>query len=69
MIMTFPSFAVDNQSDKYKDHLYSAWTDFRDHKYRVWFSSSTDRGNSWSQPNKLTRMCRIGVGNINPWLP
>ena len=53
MILTFPSFAVDSQSDRYKDHLYSAWTDFREHKYRIWFSLSTDRGSTWSEPKQI----------------
>jgi hypothetical protein len=52
-LMSFPAFAVDNQSNAYKDRLYSVWTELREHKYRVWFSLSTDRGNTWREPKPI----------------
>ncbi len=52
-VTTFPAYAVDNQSDKFRDRLYIAWNDFRFGKSRILFSSSKDRGSSWTSPRVL----------------
>ncbi len=52
-VSTFPVYAVDNQTDKYRDRLYIAWNDFRFGKPRILFSYSTDRGKSWTDPRIL----------------
>ncbi len=50
---TFPAFAVDTHSASFRDRIYAAWTDFRSGTYRVWFSYSADRGNTWSAPGEI----------------
>jgi hypothetical protein len=52
-VTTFPVYAVDNQSDKYRDRLYLVWNDFRFGKSRILFSESKDRGTSWTEPRAL----------------
>ena len=52
-IGTFPSFAADIHSKMYKDRIYASWIDYRDHKYRIWFSFSSDRGSTWSTPKTI----------------
>lgn len=48
-LQTFAAAAVD-RSEKYKDRIYLAWTDYRESAYRVVFTYSADRGKTWSTP-------------------
>ncbi|MDT8067068.1 MAG: sialidase family protein [Terriglobia bacterium] len=48
-LQTFAAAAVD-RSEKYKDRIYVAWTDYREGAYRVVFTYSADRGKTWSMP-------------------
>jgi hypothetical protein len=52
-LSTFPVYAVDNQSDKFRDGLYVVWNDYRFGKSRLLFSYSTDRGMAWTEPRLL----------------
>jgi len=49
----FPSFAVDNRSDQFRDRLYVAWADDGRGPTRVYFSSSDDRGQHWTEPRLI----------------
>jgi hypothetical protein len=49
-LTTFSAAAVDNQSDAFPDRIYVAWADSRLGSYRILFSYSSDRGNTWSSP-------------------
>ncbi|HEY3929104.1 MAG TPA: sialidase family protein [Candidatus Koribacter sp.] len=56
---TMAAMAVD-LSDKFKDRLYSTWTDYRTGAYRLWFASSKDRGLTWSEPRQI-------LGDLPTW--
>jgi photosystem II stability/assembly factor-like uncharacterized protein len=48
-VATFPVFAADAADGKYRDRIYAAWTDWRSGAGRILFSSSSDRGRTWSR--------------------
>jgi hypothetical protein len=56
----FPQLAADTTTGKYRDRLYAVWTDgallnrARRIQARVIFSSSKDKGRSWSDPRVLS---------------
>ena len=45
-----PAIAADSTNGEFRDRLYMAWSDMRFGKSRILFSSSTNRGESWSEP-------------------
>jgi hypothetical protein len=47
---SFPMYAVDARSDRFRDRLYMAWNDVAGGRARVLFSHSKDRGQTWSAP-------------------
>jgi hypothetical protein len=47
---SFPMFAVDNRSDRFRDRLYHAWNEIVGGHARVFVSASGDRGVTWSEP-------------------
>jgi hypothetical protein len=48
-------FAADvNPRSKFRDRLYAAWPDCRSGAWRVYFTSSIDRGATWSAPRALS---------------
>ncbi len=47
-----PVFAVDRQG-KFRDRIYSAWTDFSDNHYRLMLTWSSDRGKTWMKPKPV----------------
>ena len=51
----FPKFAADSESKgKYRDRMYVAWEDAKaGGNYRIYFSSSSDRGRTWAPPKLL----------------
>ena len=49
----FPSLAADSRSKEFRDRIYCAWADAKNGKTRVLFSSSSDRGRTWSEPRLL----------------
>jgi hypothetical protein len=49
----FPAFAVDNRSEPFRDRIYVAWADDGHGPTRVYFSSSDDRGQHWTEPKLL----------------
>ena len=58
-LQTFAAAAVD-RSEKYKDRIYVAWTDYREGAYRIVFTHSSNRGKNWSTP-------RIVVNDAPSW--
>ncbi len=50
---TFHAYAADSRSSRYRDRLYTAWTDFNSAKPRVVFSYSADAGKSWKEPKPV----------------
>jgi hypothetical protein len=49
----FPSLAADSRSKDFRDRIYCVWPDAGHGKMRVLFSSSSDRGATWSEPRLL----------------
>jgi hypothetical protein len=45
-----PVLAVDQSTGPFKDRLYAVWPDVRSGRSEVFFSSSTDKGKTWSPP-------------------
>jgi hypothetical protein len=45
---SFPMFAVDNRSERFRDRLYHAWNEIAAGHARVFISASSDRGATWS---------------------
>jgi len=44
-----PVFAVDREG-KFRDRIYTAWTDFANNRYRLMLTWSSDRGKTWAKP-------------------
>lgn len=49
-----PGMAADSGSRKYRDRLYVVWAEEQEGGLHVLFSSSKDRGSTWSQPALLS---------------
>ena len=49
----FGKFAADVEGPKYRDRIYTTWEDARSGKYKILFSSSADRGKTWSAPRPV----------------
>jgi hypothetical protein len=49
----FGKFAADVEGPKFRDRMYAAWEDARGGKYKILFSSSADRGKTWSAPKPV----------------
>lgn len=49
---TMAAMAVDSEG-AFKDRLYTVWTDYRAGSYRLVFSYSKDRGQTWSTPHPI----------------
>lgn len=47
-----PVFALD-RSNKFRDRIYAAWTDFDKGRFRLMLTWSTDRGKSWTTPKPV----------------
>jgi len=47
-----PVFAVD-RSDKFRDRIYAAWTDFDNGRFRLMLTWSSDLGKSWTLPKPV----------------
>ena len=65
---TFGTAAVDNQSNVFPDRLYMAWTAHRSGKYRIEFSSSSDRGNTWTKPKFVDDVPAASASQYQPVL-
>ena len=66
-LTTFPAFAADDTADsQFKGRIYAAWTDFRERKYRIWYSYSADRGNAWTAPKQLDANVPDAVWQFQP---
>jgi len=63
---TFPSVAADAAGGKYRDRIYTAWTDSRFGKSRILFSFSTDRGQTWKPPRILDGNLPAGARQFQP---
>jgi hypothetical protein len=63
---TFPSVAADAGGEKYRDRIYTAWTDSRFGKSRILFSFSTDRGQTWTPPRILDGNLPAGARQFQP---
>jgi hypothetical protein len=50
---SFPMFAVDNRSDRFRDRLYHAWNEIVAGHARVFVSDSSDQGITWSAPQLM----------------
>jgi hypothetical protein len=49
--LSMPALAVDRSRGPFRDRLYAVWPDARyDHRTQILFSSSKDRGRTWSPP-------------------
>lgn len=48
--ITFPEFAIDRFTGKYRDRIYVVWTDAKLGPARLLFAVSDDRGQHWSGP-------------------
>lgn len=66
-LQTFAAAAVD-PSEKYKDRIYAAWTDFRDNAYRVVLTYSADRGKTWSNPRVIVNDAPAWSSQFQPEL-
>jgi hypothetical protein len=55
-----------SQPSKFRDRLYVAWTDSRHGRPRVLFSSSKDRGKTWSESRQLDSKIPIGARQWQP---
>jgi hypothetical protein len=61
------AWAADSgQSSKFRDRLYLAWTDFRHGRPRILFSSSKDRGKTWSDARQLDSKIPAGARQWQP---
>jgi hypothetical protein len=49
-LSTFPQYASDATAGRYRDRLYAVWSDYSSGEDRVVFTSSADRGATWSKP-------------------
>jgi hypothetical protein len=49
----FNAYAADSRSQRFRDRLYAAWTDFASGKPRVLFSFSTDGGQRWKAARQV----------------
>jgi hypothetical protein len=47
------SLAIDGRSELFRDRIYLAWTDERSGHARIYFSSSSDRGLTWTKPRAI----------------
>lgn len=50
---TMPVFAVDNKPGKYRDRIYMVFGDERTGNCRIFFTYTSDRGESWSEPKLI----------------
>ena len=50
LVSNTPSLAVDSSGGPFQDRLYAAWADTRSGRYEILFSSSADKGRTWSKP-------------------
>ncbi len=48
-----PVTLVNNSNTPYKNELYVNWVDKREGNYDVWFTKSTDQGNTWATPTRV----------------
>ncbi len=51
--LALPSVAVDSSAGVFRDRIYVAWPDSRSGRCEILFSTSTDRGRTWSQATKI----------------
>jgi BNR/Asp-box repeat len=58
--VVFPNLAVDRH-EPFKDRLYAVWADHRSGRAEVWFSSSYDKGKTWSKP--------LAINDDHSWEP
>ena len=55
----FPALAVDNLG-----FVYAVWSD----NSNIWFSSSSDQGNTWTAPIRINQGATVGNANVFPWV-
>ncbi|MGH9367835.1 MAG: sialidase family protein, partial [Thermoanaerobaculia bacterium] len=68
LLAGFPKFATSGGSKSYPDRLYVAWEDARLGPYRILFSSSADRGKTWSEPKPLDARVPSSTHQFQPAL-
>ena len=52
-VMTLPIMAIDGGSSAYKDRLYVVWADRRTGQSRIFFTSSADKGKTWTKSRPI----------------
>lgn len=62
-----PVFAVD-QTGKFRDRIYAAWTDFDGTRYRLMLTWSSDRGQTWTTPKPVDPNAPAYASQFQPML-
>jgi hypothetical protein len=52
-VMSLPVIAIDHSKGVRRDHLYAVWADRRSGRTRIYFSSSADKGATWSETRRV----------------
>jgi hypothetical protein len=66
---TVDALAVDSQSDAFRDHIYVAWSDARSGHGEIMFTSSEDRGETWSKPRVIDGSLRGTPQTTDNFMP
>jgi len=61
-----PRFAIDTNTKRFSNRIYSVWSDMRFQHSRVLFSYSTDRGASWTRPRLIASQYSAGASQYQP---
>ncbi len=68
--LSLPQLAVDLSKGSYRGRLYAVWPDARlDRRTHIFFSSSSDGGQTWASPRIVDDGALITKGNPNNFMP
>jgi hypothetical protein len=65
--LSMPALAINRSRGQFRDQLYAVWPDARyDHRTRILFSSSIDRGRTWTPPTIVDDDAGVHAANSRP---
>ncbi|GEM_PF-365649 len=66
---SFPSMAVDISGGPYNGYIHIVWADYRNNDADIYYSRSTNGGNTWSTPRRLNDdQLMNGKDQFFPWI-